>query len=270
MDRIVLKGGNAIDLIHGVSLRSSQDLDFSIPDEFDRAQLHELQARIGRRLTESFAPDGYKVFDVGLFERPSEQRPGQPRFWGGYRLEFKIIGRDTFDELGGRIDVIRRNATVIGSQQKRIMQIDISKYEYCDGKEQRELGGLVIYVYSPAMLVVEKLRAICQQMVEYSASVPNPGRSPRARDFFDIYNLIQRFQPDITSHTFQDLVKAIFAAKSVPLELLNEVANVREFHRDNFHSVRATAKRGHALRDFNFYFDYVVGVCERLKPIWEV
>jgi predicted nucleotidyltransferase component of viral defense system len=31
MDQLVLKGGNALDLIYGISTRASMDLDFSVP-----------------------------------------------------------------------------------------------------------------------------------------------------------------------------------------------------------------------------------------------
>jgi hypothetical protein len=34
-----------------------------------------------------------------------------------------------------------------------------------------------IYVYSPEMIVFEKIRAICQQMEEYGLVVPNSGKS---------------------------------------------------------------------------------------------
>jgi predicted nucleotidyltransferase component of viral defense system len=34
MDRLVLKGGNALDIIHQVSVRASIDVDFSMSDDF--------------------------------------------------------------------------------------------------------------------------------------------------------------------------------------------------------------------------------------------
>ena len=47
-----------------------------------------------------------------------------------------------------------------------------------------ELDDYTIYVYSPTMIAIEKLRAICQQMPEYALQ-RRP--SARARDFYDIY-----------------------------------------------------------------------------------
>jgi predicted nucleotidyltransferase component of viral defense system len=34
MEKLVLKGGNALDLFYGISPRASLDLDFSMPDDF--------------------------------------------------------------------------------------------------------------------------------------------------------------------------------------------------------------------------------------------
>jgi predicted nucleotidyltransferase component of viral defense system len=34
MERLVLKGGNALDLVYGISTRASVDLDFSLDGEF--------------------------------------------------------------------------------------------------------------------------------------------------------------------------------------------------------------------------------------------
>ena len=61
-----------------------------------------------------------------------------------------------------------------------VFTIDLSKYEYVAGKLELNLDDYAIYVYSPSMIAIEKLRAICQQMPEY----PLRGyRTARARDF---------------------------------------------------------------------------------------
>ena len=41
MEMLVLKGGNAIDLIYGVSSRSSLDLDFSMQSDFQDFAVYE-------------------------------------------------------------------------------------------------------------------------------------------------------------------------------------------------------------------------------------
>ena len=49
MDQLVLKGGNALSLIHGVSSRTSPDLDFSLTGDFE--DFEQAKRRIFRVLT---------------------------------------------------------------------------------------------------------------------------------------------------------------------------------------------------------------------------
>lgn len=66
--RLVLKGGNLMDLVYDISARSSVDVDFSIDGDFpDQA---ELQSRIKSALDSTFAAEGYVVFDVRFREVP--------------------------------------------------------------------------------------------------------------------------------------------------------------------------------------------------------
>jgi len=62
---------------------------------------------------------------------------------------------------------LRREAENVAPGHKKTFEIDISKYEYCGGKTQKEYEGYKIYVYSLEMIIFEKLRAICQQTEEY-------------------------------------------------------------------------------------------------------
>ena len=119
--------------------------------------------------------------------------------------------------------------------------------------------------------MAEKLRAICQQMPEYGPVVnrTRPG-SARARDFVDICALVTERGIDIASDQNQLLVSRVFQAKRVPLPLLGLMANYREFHRRDFQAVKDTTKPGVVLKDFEFYFDFVLALVERLKPLWNV
>src|SRR5262249_54311202 len=110
---------------------------------------------------------------------------------------------------------------------------------------------------------IEKLRAICQQMPEY---FPNRTRSARASDFYDIHALIVEGGVDLGSD--EDLVRAIFAAKEVPLALLGRIGEHREFHRVDWPRVRDSVSGD--LRDFDFYFDFVLDRVNRLKALWVV
>jgi hypothetical protein len=92
-------------------------------------------------------------------------------------------------------------------------------------------------------------------------------RSSRARDFFDIHTILENFTIDLDASENYELLGNIFAAKKVPLRLLGRIAAYREFHREDFLSVRDTVKSNVELEDFDFYFDYVVSVIESLPNV---
>ena len=191
MERLVLKGGNALDLIHRVSARASVDVDLSIDGDFTSEGRLALPGWIEKALRDTFRPEGYQVFDVRLEERPPGLTADLEDFWGGYNIEFKLIELDRYEDLKENIEALRRNAVPLGQGPK--FSIDISKHEYTTGKAQFELDGFAVFVYTPEMIVCEKLRAICQQMPEYGPVVKrNRAGSPRARDFIDIHTLMSR------------------------------------------------------------------------------
>jgi len=268
MDTLVLKGGNLLDVVYQVASRASVDLDFSMSNEFAPHDWASLGDRVHRRLRETFQPNGYEIFDVKLSERPANVTPDMAGFWGGYRIEFKLITSEAFLRLGRDVEKARKQAAEVGSGHRKAFKIDISKFEYCDTKQPWNLDDYRIYVYSPAMLLFEKLRAICQQMPEYAKVVSNPTQSPRARDFFDIHTIIEKLHVDVASLEYQELLTHIFAAKRVPLTLLGRIPAYREFHRQDFRSVEDTVMPDVDLRDFDFYFDYVVAAIEPLQPLW--
>jgi hypothetical protein len=236
-------------------------LDFSIENDF--ADLNDTRNRIFRAIKDRFSSVGLVVFDESFEPRPRVPRPNQQAWWGGYELKFKLIEQAKHSALGGNLETIRRNALVIGPEQRRKFSVDMSKCEYCEGKVERELDSYTIYVYSPEMIVVEKLRAICQQMPEYALrSQP----TPRARDFYDIWRVTTETGLDPATPAIFELATHIFAAKMVPLALLAQVSDQREVHRPDWPAVvAAVAQR---LNDFDFYFDFVVDQIAALKTLW--
>lgn len=129
--------------------------------------------------------------------------------------------------------------------------------------ERLEIDNYSVYVYSPEMIAAEKLRAICQQMPEYPLK---PYPTPRARDFFDIQLIVSRTGVDLTSAENLELTRQIFAAKEVPLQLLENMGGVREFHRPDWESVRTSTKA--QLKEFDYYFDFVVNLVSSMKSLW--
>jgi predicted nucleotidyltransferase component of viral defense system len=273
MERLTLKGGNAIDLVHKTPCRASVDLDFSMDTEFDEQELGAIKERIEKALVISFRTGGYEVFDIDFSIKPPEHKlsPDMADFWGGYRIEFKLIESGAHERFATNLRDLQMNAVEVNLplNKKKVFKIEISKYEYCIPKQRHELDDYTIYVYTPEMIVIEKLRAICQQMAEYAEIVTSPSRSARARDFFDIYMIMEHFKIDLTTHQNIELIKNIFSAKKVPVSLIRKIGEYREYHRPDFEAVNLTVKPGIDLKDYDFYFDYVLEVSRMLKVLWE-
>ena len=265
LDRLVLKGGNAIDMIYKeVSARASVDLDFSMESDFDPNDLVDIEKRISKALQKTFDDEGYLAFDIKLIPRPSNIPENLRSFWGGYKIEFKVIEKRRFDASGGDIDDIRKRAIVVGRNQKRTFLIEISKHESCRTKEEVLFENYTIYVYTPEMIALEKLRAICQQMPEYKEIVQTATSSPRAKDFFDIYIVVEGKGLDLTTPENLSLLKNIFEAKRVPVGFLGEIQNYEAFHEQDFIRVVNTTHPDTKLKEFEFYFSYVTDVSRLL------
>jgi len=267
MEMLVLKGGNALDIVHNIALRASKDIDFSIENEFNQKDQPLITEKIKKVLKETFNPEGFEVFDIKLEERPVRVSPEMAKFWGGYQVKFKIIESEKFTKFRKDRETLRRHATVTGPKNKRTFTIDISKFEYCGPKKEYDFEGYTIYVYTPEMIVIEKIRAICQQMPEYGEFVTNPSQSARARDFFDIYTVFENFEIDLKSKENFEILKNMFSAKRVPLHFISKIKEYREFHRPDFSSVKDTVKTAEELKEFDFYFDYVLDKLKRLETL---
>jgi len=271
MEMLVLKGGNALDIIYGISLRASVDQDFSMEKDFDPKELSVIQEKIRRVLSETFRREGFEVFDITFEERPKKVSPDMANFWGGYRVEFKIIESDIYKQFHPNFESLRRRATVVGPRQKKTYWIDISKYEFCTPKREHELDGYTIYVYTPEMIVCEKIRAICQQMPEYADIVcsSHSSRTARARDFVDIYALMQHYNIDLMLPTNIELLKNIFEVKRVPLKFIGKIKDYKEYHRQDFPAVKDTVGSDSELQEFDFYFNYLVEKVQKLETLRE-
>lgn len=266
MDHLVLKGGNALDLVYDIADRASLDLDFSTDRSFSEAEVRIVEKKILRVLTETFRANAFEAFDIQFKEVPEARDAATPDYWGGYVIEFKVIETRMFAKLQNDPRALRVNAIEVGPGHRRRFKISISKMEYCAIKGQRELDDYTVYVYTPEMIVFEKLRAICQQMPEYT---PNTTPVARARDFFDIHTVMEHFKMKLIASPSTTLLENIFDAKKVPLSLIGRIGDYREYHRPDFVSVQATVKPNRRLKDFDFYFDYVVNRCRHLEALWE-
>ncbi|MGD0060083.1 MAG: nucleotidyl transferase AbiEii/AbiGii toxin family protein [Verrucomicrobiia bacterium] len=261
-DKLVLKGGNALNIVHQVGVRTSLDIDLSIEGDF--VNVDDAKRRLIKALEDRFDSAGYVVFDSRFLKKPPVPKEGHPD-WGGYLIEFKIMEKQRYELLSVNQDALRRMATPVGPGHNRVFHIEISKHEYCKGKIEAEVKAHKIFVYSLPMIVVEKLRAICQQMSEYTLRHP---KTARARDFLDIYSVLTQGDVELSSAENQELIRGMFAAKSVPLMLLGKMEKYREFHRADWDAVTVAA--GVGLEDYDFYFDYVLKKVKELESLWVV
>ena len=110
------------------------------------------------------------------------------------------------------------------------------------------------------MIAAEKLRAICQQMPEYTVFRT---KRPRARDFYDIHHIITGNDIDLTSENNYTTLAAIFDARRVPLRLLGEIHKYRDYHAQDWPSVQASIAG--AYDTFDFYFEFVATLASSLK-----
>lgn len=261
-----MKGGNALSLVHEIGLRASVDIDYSM--EADADEPEALGAAIFAALRTHLEPRGLVVFDDKFQARP----PLGPEArlvdrWGGYTAEFKLTSRELWDRAAGNLDEVRKRALGVsdGMQAGRQFRIEISKFEYCDDREEKPVeDGFSCQVYTPDLIAAEKLRSICQQMTEYGK---RSHRAPRARDFYDLHALCTEGGVELSQPGMDDIVDAVFRAKEVPLALLALVERYREFHREEWPTVLNTIPAGRP-RDYDFYFEFVREQIRKLEHLW--
>jgi predicted nucleotidyltransferase component of viral defense system len=213
-EKLVLKGGSALELVHRIVSRGSVDVDLSIADEFE--DLEDTKGRLFRALRDRFDAAGYVIFDEEFdIVPPPKPVPDLTPWWGGYSLRFKHIERSRYDLLAHDKQRLHRESDAIDNRQRRTFRVQISKYEFCEGSEEHDFEGHRIFVYSPEMTALEKVRAICQQMEGYPV-IPKEKKRPRARDFYDIYAIITQRAVDLALRENHALCRAIFEARRVP------------------------------------------------------
>ena len=264
MGTLVLKGGNALDLAYNITIRGSMDIDFSLETDFTELEKNRIRDDLEHLLNSEFIKEELVVFDVKLSEKPKVIEDAVKDFWGGYLVEFKIISLEDYKTYEDNFEDIRRNAIALHANNSPKFTIDISKYEYVAKKVAKDLEGAIVYVYTPEMLAIEKLRALCQQNPKYKDIVLKMTPKSRARDFFDIYNINESFTIDFKSEENVKLCQNIFEAKRVPMEYIKELDAQRDLHKESWERVLNTIDPAIVPEDFDFYFDYVLKLFSHL------
>ena len=271
METLVLKGGNAIDLLQAgfpkKLSRSSYDLDFSMDDDFE--DLEEIATRIQRTIENTFQEKNLVVFDYRFTAKPKQLRDELKDFWGGYLVSFKVITVQEYERLEGNLEKIRSGAIAVRPNQSSKAEIEISKFEYVAGKMEVLVDGFSLFIYSPIMIVLEKLRAICQQMPAYAAIIPSHSPRPRARDFYDIQLIADQHGIDLDSDPHRQLAAMIFGAKKVPLSFLKDITGHAAIHRQDFQNVVDTlpASERAEVKSFDEYLAFVTSLAQPLTSL---
>jgi len=261
MHSLVLKGGNALHLVYEITNRGSIDIDFSVKSEFTEDELTKMPVLLKYILNKTFRDAGLHVFDVNFIEKP---KSGSIPEWKGYLLEFKIISEEKLEELDGNIDSIRRNAIKLNDQSPKYI-VEISAYEYTQGATTKEIDGVILRVYTLEMILLEKIRALCQTMPEYTEIVTSARPKYRARDLYDIWTIYENGPLNLE----EDMLKEIFKAKQVPLHFINNFESLREHNRSNWETVKSSIIESdrESLKDYDFYFDQVLEIIKPFKNL---
>ena len=254
---MLLKGGSAMRLFDGLDARLSIDADFSVNEPIQNKAA--VFGEMDRSLVQTFGRLGWDVIDFRPVRKPEKLRAGFPDWWGGWACEFKLVEKI---HAGKTLETRRRNALIPEGANAATISLDFSEHEFCGESRTMILHGTTILAYSRELLVVEKLRAICQQHPEYAYRQRDRNR---ARDFFDIHSLTVdvdgKFIDRCRSH-----LQAVFEAKEVPLWILGALwdeAFVDE-HRRGFDQVRDTV-RG-TIASFEVYLEHVRFLVRDLCP----
>ena len=263
LDLLVLKGGNAINLIHQLTSRASIDLDYSIEGDLDKDQITGIETRIKSTLEKTFQENGFKLFDFRFYEKPKVINEKVKHFWGGYAVEFKIIENEKAKNLKD-IEELRKNAVVLGRNNSTKYSIEISKHEFVEKKADYKIDSFTLYAYTPEMIICEKIRALCQQVDGYRDIVKSFTRKSRARDFFDIYTLMEHFNIDLTIPENIELLKQILDAKHVPINFLKRIYETMDLHEESFPGLKDTLKPSENIKDYDFYFKYVLKIVDKI------
>ena len=146
MSRLVLKGGNALDLIHRVGARASVDIDLSMESDFALRSEREFKIALRGHCVKRSALKAIKSLTSDFRSSLRGLTADLADFWGGYSVEFKLIEINRYEEFKADVNALRRNAVQLGQGPK--FSIDISKHEYTTGKAQLDLDGFAIFVYT--------------------------------------------------------------------------------------------------------------------------
>lgn len=257
MKGLVLKGGNALNIAYNIKDRGSIDIDFSIENDFSKKEVKRIENQLNYLLNEEFKKEELYVFDIKFYEKPKRSKIQE---WKGYQIIFKIIPSKLYVEGNDREN--RMKAISIKPDHSKSFSIDISSYEYVSPSRMVDIDGTILRVYTPEMIVIEKLRALCQSIPEYKQIIPTANVKGRSRDFYDIWNVCQNFKLNFKTKENRLLLEDIFAAKLVPIEFLDFIPKYKDLQFQDWVNVKDTVEGD--LKEFDFYYSFTISIIGNL------
>lgn len=265
-DALVMKGGTALDTIYRVTNRQSIDIDYSMEnDPFQNYEIIVLENKIKQIFVSEFKKNNYYLFDFSFKKKPKQPSLGQPKNWYGYRIEFKVILESNKAESEEKN---RKSAFTLGKKEKKNFEIDISPFEFTEHRIKYSIDDYNVYVYTPEMILIEKLRSICQQMDEYTSLYKSGIGKGRAKDFYDICLLFDKKLVIVNKENTDKLkliLNGIFMAKNVDLNLLSSISKYKNLHESDFASVKSTVGINEKIEEFDYYFEKVLSIVDSFK-----
>jgi len=260
MESIVLKGGSAIEEFYNPDnkARASIDIDFSLKDEFE--DFDDVSQKVSKLLEDEFAISPYRMLDFVFYPNPKIIKN---KIRSGYKIEFKVVSQEVYARMPEDLKRLRSYSYTIDTG--KTFKVEFNSFEYCDGSDYKKIDNYDLRVYTPQMIVCEKLRAICQQTSEYKSLIQSE-RPPnaRARDFYDIHYLTTLYEIDLNADENHRLLIPMFSQKKVPLAYLKLIKSSYSQHLLDEQSLISTVTKA-SYKGFKYYFDYVVSLVSDLK-----
>ena len=270
MEIVTLKGGNAMQLLDLTS-RASLDIDFSIKQ--GRRISEEVEGELFKKsLQKIFKEHQLTVIDFKFDSKPKKSKQVSPPYWGGYAIEFKVIQDEHYEKHKDNAQKLSTMAVSMEGNKKKI-EIDISLEEYTEPRIAMEIEEYTIYLYSPLMIVYEKISALCQLLPDYPLASKE---KTRARDLYDIYSAIsvmlkkndEDLRQEILNPKNLYILQEMFAAKDVSYDLMKKIRDYKEeLKRDYEDRVVPQIPNDESVPDFEFLFEYNLEIIEELHQL---
>lgn len=252
---LYLKGGQYLRVKENLKNRFSVDTDFSYDGKIEDSEVYF--ETLKSCLTQEFYSNGFYLFAFKFSRRPKMLAEDTPDFWIGWAVEFKFIENE---KRNLKDDQLNREAIIAEGTSSPKVLIDISQSEYCGSSDIVKLQSVEVKTYSRELVILEKLRALCQQHPDY----PYKDGNPRGRDYFDIEQLWSKAisEPNLDEDAFKagllKHIKEVFAAKNVDLGLLKKIQEEKfvESQKLNWPSVEQTVAK-EVLKPFSYYIENI-------------